>query len=552
MRSGKYKNWVLAFGVLVLWLGFSGAASIQGLIAKPPYNNVELVKELKSVPGSTADHSKFDALKKTFKTGPDVTKACLSCHTEAAKQVMATLHWTWFCPESAGVYHGKSFFINNFCISVMSNEPRCTSCHAGYGWKDKNFDFKNPNNVDCLVCHDNTKTYKKFPPGAGHPVYKETVFMGKKWVPPDLSYVAQHVGKTSRYTCGRCHFYGGGGDNVKHGDLSSDLINPDKNLDVHMDAKGLNFTCTKCHTTKAHKIAGRCYEKPAPIEHRLALPKETPSMLGCENCHGTRPHKDKKLNDHTDRVACQTCHIPYFARGRKTNIYWDWSTAGKFDKNGNKIHEHDEEGYPTYKTEKGTLVWARNVVPVYAWYNGKFKYNRVGAVIDSCRIKVEMGDSTVEAICINRPLGSPDDPDSRIYPFKVHFARQPYDPVNKILVIPKLFGPKGSGAFWAEYDWNKAISKGMEYVGLKWSGKYGFIKTVQYFTISHQVAPKEQALKCYDCHRQNGRLAYIQGVYMPGRDRIKIIDILGWLAVFGTLVGVVIHGGIRLFSRKGE
>ena len=36
---------------------------------------------------STADHSKFDALKKDFKSGPEVTKACLTCHTEAAKQV---------------------------------------------------------------------------------------------------------------------------------------------------------------------------------------------------------------------------------------------------------------------------------------------------------------------------------------------------------------------------------------------------------------------------------------------------------------------------------
>ena len=23
--------------------------------------------------------------------------------------------------------------INNFCVSIAGNEPRCTSCHAGYG-----------------------------------------------------------------------------------------------------------------------------------------------------------------------------------------------------------------------------------------------------------------------------------------------------------------------------------------------------------------------------------------------------------------------------------
>ncbi|MDP3132324.1 MAG: hypothetical protein Q8M78_05235, partial [Burkholderiaceae bacterium] len=44
---------------------------------------------------TTADHSKFKELKGPFKSGSEVTKACLGCHTEAAKQVMDTRHWTW-------------------------------------------------------------------------------------------------------------------------------------------------------------------------------------------------------------------------------------------------------------------------------------------------------------------------------------------------------------------------------------------------------------------------------------------------------------------------
>ena len=34
----------------------------------------------------TSDHTKFKALQQEFNSGPEVTKACLSCHTEAAKQ----------------------------------------------------------------------------------------------------------------------------------------------------------------------------------------------------------------------------------------------------------------------------------------------------------------------------------------------------------------------------------------------------------------------------------------------------------------------------------
>ena len=40
---------------------------------------------------STADHGKFKVLNQEFASGPEVTKACLSCHTEAAKQIHQTL-----------------------------------------------------------------------------------------------------------------------------------------------------------------------------------------------------------------------------------------------------------------------------------------------------------------------------------------------------------------------------------------------------------------------------------------------------------------------------
>ena len=42
---------------------------------------------------TTADHTKFKELQKEFKSGPEVTKACLACHTEAAGQIHRTKHW---------------------------------------------------------------------------------------------------------------------------------------------------------------------------------------------------------------------------------------------------------------------------------------------------------------------------------------------------------------------------------------------------------------------------------------------------------------------------
>ena len=433
---------------------------------------------------------------------------------------------------------------------MTSNWCRCTSCHAGYGWKDASFDFSDPANIDCLVCHDTTGTYKKFPTDCGYPPLKDKVFAQKKlYKAVNLAYVAQHVGHTSRESCGKCHFYSGGGDGVKRGDLDSNLVAPTKELDVHMDAKGLNFTCATCHTSTAHEIDGRHYDTPAPGPRELALPKYTGHRVRCESCHGSRPHKANqklfdlrlmKLNDHTDKVACQTCHIPFYARGKPTNTYWDWSTAGKF-KDGKPIVKKSPLGPPAYHTKKGTLKWGKNLVPVYRWYNGTYSYVLPGEKVDASQ----------QPITIIRPNGVPSQSEARIFPFKPHLGKQPYDPVNQTLIIPKLFGPKGSGAFWAEFDWLKAAAAGMKAAGLPFSGKVTFVETIYYHALSHMVAPKEKALRCAECHvREKGRLAEIKGVYLPGRDRHPELDKIAGTICLVALMFVTIHGVARIILAR--
>ena len=117
---------------------------------------------------STADHSLFEDLQQVFSSGPEVTKVCLGCHTEAGKQLHKTTHWTWaFENKLTGQTLGKKNVINNFCVATASNWTRCTSCHIGYGWKDASFDLTSEQNIDCLVCHETTGTYQKFPTAAG-------------------------------------------------------------------------------------------------------------------------------------------------------------------------------------------------------------------------------------------------------------------------------------------------------------------------------------------------------------------------------------------------
>ncbi len=506
-------------------------------------------------PGLTADHTKFEILQKEFKSGPEVTKACLSCHTEASKQVHDSIHWKWeFENKESGETLGKRHVINAFCGNVASNEARCTSCHAGYGWKDmRKAPPKEPEAVDCLICHADKSTYSKFPTKAGHPIYEPTPWKGKTKQPPNLTKAAQSVSLPQRDNCGACHYYGGGGDGVKHGDIDSSLDNPSKDLDVHMAADGGNMACTACHSGSGHEWPGSRYEMEGKPQTKDADGKEIPTYkmrrmnetATCESCHSSEPHQGTtleaiKLNNHTDTVACQTCHIPEFARGGvATKTLWDWSTAGKL-KDGKPYTIKDDNGHPKYMSLKGTFKYEENVTPTYAWFNGKMDYTLDDDVIDPSKVTT-----------LNKLKGDASDKTARIWPFKLMEAVQPYDAVSNKLAYSHLFG-KDKNAFWKNFDWPKAIQAGMDYMGKDYSGKYDFAKTEMWWPITHMVAPSDKAVTCDECHSKDGRMKDIQGVFIPGRDNHGWIDWLGYGAILATLLGVLGHALMRLATRKNR
>ncbi len=155
----------------------AGLALVLGWVWSTPATASEPTSRLGVKVATTADHGKFKELQGEFASGPEVTKACLACHTEAADQVHRTKHWTWeFLNPDTEQTLGKKNVLNNFCISVPSNYAFCTTCHVGYGWKDAKFDFSSQENVDCLVCHDTTGDYRKPPGLAGNPPAKDMEF----------------------------------------------------------------------------------------------------------------------------------------------------------------------------------------------------------------------------------------------------------------------------------------------------------------------------------------------------------------------------------------
>jgi octaheme c-type cytochrome (tetrathionate reductase family) len=417
------------------------------------------------------DHK--DIVRGPFETPQQVTTACLQCHPEAAPQVMRTTHWTWESEPVSVPGHdqpvtiGKKNQINNFCIGIQGNWNKCTTCHVGYGWADANFDFSNQSNVDCLACHADPALYSK-----GQ--------LGLPTSDTDLLAAAQSVRAPTRQNCGKCHFTGGGGNGVKHGDLDESLYFPSAELDVHMG--GNDLQCTDCHQTTDHQIRGRA----------ISVTMSPENQVECTDCHDADPHADERISLHLTSVDCRTCHIPAIALEDPTKVTWDWSTAGQ---------DHPDDHF-TYLKIKGSFVYDKNLRPTYLWFNGNLSDRYLlGDPIDPSRPTV-----------INQPAGSIADPTARITPFKLHIARQPYDKVFSYLLQPRTAGP---GGFWTTFDWPSALALGAQDTNLQFSGQYGFTETWMYWQTSHMVQPAAQALQCEACHGEQGRLDW-QALGYPG------------------------------------
>jgi hypothetical protein len=261
----------------------------------------------------------------------------------------------------------------------------------------------------------------------------------------------------------------------------------------------------------------------------------------CEQCHTDSPHEAAILNEHTLKVACQTCHIPIYAKVNATKTDWDWSTAGKL-KDGKPYQEDDKDGNHTFLSIKGSFKWGKKLKPEYIWFNGTADHYMLGDTVSD----------TSKTLKINTLNGSYNDSESKIIPVKIHRAKQPYDPITKMLIQPKLFADKeGEGALWKDFDWFRASKVGMEEVNLPFSGQISFISTEMTWPINHMVSSKESTVKCIECHsRTESRLAALTDFYMPARDYSPFIDTVGKWVILLSLLGVFVHGSIRIFSSR--
>jgi Cytochrome c bacterial len=509
-----------------------------------------------------------------FTSGYQVTAVCVTCHAEAATQVMATAHWSWSGPTPDLVTAaspnvilnpgtiGKSVLVNNFCVATPSNDKRCDQCHAGYGGDPsaakpqktaRAYASADPTTgdssipleqrVDCLVCHSNpAAAYAKDPKNFGNPISTA-----------NLAVAAQDIRSPTRTNCGACHFYAGGGDNVKL--MGSSLKNPTEAIDVHM---GRGMECNDCHVGSGHEFRGGGVHVPTHA-----------ARTACADCHGAAPHHGKGLanedtwDGHAVRIACQTCHIPSFSRGQFAKMDWDWSTAGdnvtcagtpgcvagvataKVAADGVTPDPTSTTPVTTYDYIKGNFRWMKSVAPAYRWSNGKATHALVSDRADFAALGLTSADA--DRISLGEPVGGPTD--GKIAPFKLMRGRQGFylDGDAGFAIVPNVFGP---GSFWGvvqaagysypAYDfdgagpiaagqpsvdalWGKIFAQGAFVAGqvpantpfARWDAAapatpgYAWRYTKLYMDLNHEVAPKAQALGkagCGDCHSQTGKL----------------------------------------------
>ena len=417
---------------------------------------------------------------------------CTACHTNAAKEMLGTLHMKWAGPtpnvtNGGGAVLGKAIKgINTFCTYAMSSKAACFNCHVR---SDGNAPHAPAEaDVDCLMCHNDTYQ-RKFvsDPNSGITVTNvlgqtKTYYFGTQDANGNYSTVpdyalmpagttlvslAQTVHRPTKKSCLRCHAKAGGSDWAKRGDMGVNSAAPTVDQDFHMSASGANLKCTSCHKATAHKMGGR----------GIDLRQTEAANPTCQQCHNSSPHSSSTLNRHANqnRVACQVCHIRTFGKGGATEMSRDWRYPV-----WNPAFCNGQGGFV------GEEVKASNVKPDYVWFNGTSYVYNVGETIKP---------NAQGIYTMAKANGGFFGANSKIVPIKRHTSIMPLHTSGKI--VPPMI----NWMFMTGY-FDDAVQKGMEEQGL--TGGYSLVNVDAEMLITHGVDPKAKAPKCTECHNYNG------------------------------------------------
>jgi len=413
------------------------------------------------------------------------TSTCLTCHEEEAETFFHSQHyqWTGATPaivNSEGQEFGKKNTINDFCTNPMPSwigitknsrgevlSTGCSKCHAGLGKvPSAEMSREQLENIDCLICHASGYRRDLYTNADGSLEWKPILWKNQE----GLDSVSKRITLPKRTSCLRCHSGSGGGPNYKRGDIEYALADTDREFDAHMGTDGGDMACMDCHQGSAHRMRGR------GVDLMGSDMADAPLRCGSGECHEAAPHAKDLLNRHASRVDCTVCHIPAFAKEDATDMVRDWST-------------------PAYIEEKdkylATITYGSDVEPEIAWYNGT-----VWAQLPS--VPVTTDDEGVITMVV--PQGDRNDPDAKLYAFKVHRGKMPIVKESRWLL------PIAVEKFFGNGDIDEAVREAAEAMYGIEGFDYEWMPVKRYMGIFHEVQPADDALRCLDCHGPDGRL----------------------------------------------
>jgi hypothetical protein len=392
---------------------------------------------------------------------------CLACHEDEAREVHGSVMYQWqgdtpemvSGPERQGKISGA---VNSYCVNITGNWGGCGGCHIGLGLPPEVEPTRAQlENIDCMICHQ--EDYRRVKSGG--------VFV------PDVAAMqitmdeaVQTVHRPRRSNCLRCHAKAGGGDAVKRGDLTlAHGATLDRPFDVHMSTTGGDLVCQSCHLTSGHRVAGRGSD---------LRPSDTDVRVECTNCHAdmVTGHDRNDVDRHVARVACQTCHIPVFAKNASD------STANE----ATEVHRTWLDTHATHAPFHPASITQNDLVPAYRWWD---RYSRSYLLHETAAVDLVTGRYPT-----SRPLGSVSSSGAKLYPFKYKTAEQPI--VNRTQQLVAL----DTSVFFATADAAAAVEQGLENMGHERTEGYSWVETDTFQLLNHEVAPAGQALGCADCH----------------------------------------------------
>jgi len=471
------------------------------------------------------DHTQF--FQEANVTVYEGSKTCISCHPAEVREFLRSHHYQLASVQRdiAGydeILYGGRFTYNEYCGVMfwkgekvinwigylrLKKPPEgyeelkgkftgltgCSMCHSVGMGLPPSFEATQEQleNIDCLACHADPKVYVSGPIGIAKKMKNVTKLDGgfRYVITVPLEALAKNMMRVpTKDSCLACHAFSGGGPHLKRPNLSPELMGDEvsEDFDVHI---GRGMECVDCHKVVDHKF---------PTASVDTFSREGGIIKSCDSCHGSDPHGGLWawfLNTFHDRVACQTCHIPYVAHGKfPTDMARDWSATTFIPKKTRyKFAIPDPE---TQATDKWYL--RSDVIPYYAWYNGTREVYIYPTEITPSKDYPEyemdpVNGESLGVVFYTKPLGSKDDPSAKIYPFKLRKAVMPYSKYNKTFV------PIKAGIAFVTGDAQAATMKAAKETGLRWE-KGDYVTMVRMMQINHGVVPKEKALFCFDCH----------------------------------------------------